>query len=160
MVRFNRTVGSGNREYPRPVGPDARAKMWRDALGIANIGRNASRLTIALQHRQLGDECVREFCDWFRKQAGLLTRRGIEVHVDTFDLSNNYIGNDGLVYVAAALLDIAPKSLRVLKLHHNQIEDAAALVDIITKGQLAELHLSHNHSNAKSIFEPCLQYRI
>ena len=154
MVRFNRTVGSGSRgEDPRPVGLDARAQTWRDALGIADVGRNASRLTIALQHRQLGDACVREFCDWLRKQAGLLTRRGIEVHVDTLDLSNNYIGNEGLVCVAAALLDISPKSFRVLKLHHNRIEDAAALVDIIAKGMLAELHLSHNQLNAKSIFE-------
>ena len=154
MGRFIRIVGPHHREpQQQHVGPEAREKAWREALDIRSVGQNASRIAIALQHRRMGDECVIEFCDWLRKQTGLLTRRGIEVHIDTFDLSNNDVGNDGLARVAATLRDIAPRSLRVLKLHHNRIENATPLLDTIAKGQLGELHLSHNQLSSKSIFE-------
>ena len=33
------------------------------------------------------------------------------------------------------------------------MEDAESLLDSIAKGKLAELHLSHNQLNSKSIFE-------
>ena len=75
------------------------------------------------------------------------------MHIDSFDLSHNAIGDRGLAKIASTLHTIAPESLRMLKLHHNTIVDATPLVEIIGWGKLAELHLSHNDLNAKSILE-------
>ena len=72
-------------------------------MGINNVGPNASRLSIVLQHRQLTDEHTMEFCERFLKQANLLTKRGIDVHIDTFDLSNNNIGDKGLAKIASII---------------------------------------------------------
>ena len=116
-------------------------------MGINNVGPNASRLSIAMQHRQMTDEHTTEFCEWFLKQANLLTKRGIDLHIDTIDLSNNTIGDTGLAKIANIIQEISPRSFRVLKLHHNNIADVTPLLDIIASGQLAELHLSHNNLN-------------
>ena len=48
---------------------------------------------------------------------------------------------------------LAPAGLRVLKLHHNIIVDATPLVPVVDAGKLAQLHLSHNHLNAKSLHD-------
>lgn len=153
MGRFIRIVGQHHREPQQDAGPAAREKAWREALAINNMGPNASRLSIVLQHRRMTDEHAMEFCEWFQKQAGLLTKRGVDLHIDTFDLSNNQIGDRGLASIASTLRGLSPKSFRVLKLHHNRICDARCLLDIIASGQLAELHVSHNMLNPESIYE-------
>ena len=153
MGRFVRIVGPHHREPQQHAGPEAREKAWREALCINSVGPNASRLSIVLQHRRMKDECAIEFCEWFRKQTNLLTKRGIDLHIDTFDLSNNDIGDKGLASVASTLRGISPTSFRVLKLHHNRITDCTPLLDILSSGKLAELHLSHNTLNPKSIYE-------
>lgn len=112
-------------------------------MGINNVGPNASRLSIVLQHRQLTDEHTMEFCEWFLKQANLLTKRGIDVHIDTINLSNNNVGDTGVAKTANIIQAISPRSFRVLALHHNRIADATPLLGIVAPG-LAELHLSHN----------------
>ena len=156
MGRFIRIVGPDHREPQQPVGPEVREKAWREALAINNAGPNESRLSIVLQHRRMADQCAIEFCEWFRKQTDLLTKRGIELHIDTFDLSNNYIGDKGLASIASMLRAASPRFLRVLKLHHNRITDATPLLDIIASGKLAELHLSHNNLSARSIYKVLL----
>ena len=148
MGRFIRIVGPNHVEPQQHVGPEAKERAWRDALAVKSVGPNASRLSIALQHRRMGDACAIEFCGWFEKQVGLLTRRGIAVHIDNFDLSHNAIGDRGLAKIASTLHTIAPESLRMLKLHHNKIVDATPLVGTIASGKLAELHLNHNDLNA------------
>ena len=108
MGRFIRIVGPNHFEPPTHAGPEAREKAWREALGIQNIGSNASRLSIVLQHRRMTSECAIEFCEWFLKQANLLTKRGIDLHIDTFDLSNNDISDKGLATIACTLRAVAP----------------------------------------------------
>ena len=84
MGRFIRIVGPNHSESQTHVGPEAREKAWREALGINNIGPNASRLSIVLQHPRMADECAMVFCDWYLKQTILLTKRGIDLHIDTY----------------------------------------------------------------------------
>ena len=153
MGRFVRIVGPSHFEPQTHAGPEAREKAWREALGINNIRPNASRLSIVLQHRRMTSECAIEFCEWFLKQANLLTKRGIDLHIDTIDLSNNNIGDTGLAKLANIIQEISPRSFRVLKLHHNRIADATPLFGIAAAGTLAELHLGHKNLNPKSIYE-------
>ena len=74
-------------------------------------------------------------------------------HLHTLDLSNNNIGDTGLAKFASIMREISPRSFRVLKLHHNRIANATPLLDTVASGKLAELHLSHNNLNPKSIYE-------
>ena len=90
------------------------------------------------------------------KASKSVIKRDIELHIDAFDLSNNNIGDKGLATIASTLRAVSPTSFRVLKLHHNRIADATPLLDVIASGKLAELHLSHNNLNPKSIYEVVL----
>ena len=155
MGRFIRIVGKDHREpQDQAHGLEARDKAWREALRIKTAGREASELSICLQHRRMADACVEEFCAWFEKQVGMLTRRGITAHIAAIDLSNNQIADRGLACIASTLGKLSPKSFRVLKLHHNRIKDVCApLLEIIAWGKLGELHLSHNDLSPKSIYE-------
>jgi hypothetical protein len=120
------------------------AATWEE---LVQFKKEVRSLKISMNGQGLSNESAERWCKWFRKYCDKhLGHKDREpIVAKRVDFSSNHLSAAGIGKILDTL--IARKiSASVLMMHHNQLEDGAAMANYITfcAGEMQELHLSHN----------------
>mmetsp|Transcript_6285 Transcript_6285/g.15619 ORF Transcript_6285/g.15619 Transcript_6285/m.15619 type:complete len:494 (+) Transcript_6285:61-1542(+) len=118
---------------------------WAHAIKSRGV---AHGFEIWMERQGINDEKMRKWCEWFDRRCESLTygRRGLMARQLNF--SHNEVSEIGVRFLLDVLMRREVR-VKVLKLYQNRIADGTDLAELVrwSKGQLVELHLSHNRLN-------------
>lgn len=152
--------------HGKPSFENWEAEEW-SACVEHNVNNNT--VWIFMSGWEMTDDNVVRWGAWFREHMQWLVGSKGKFTYDTFakeiDFSNNELTTNGLQELFRVLRTCRVLA-RILKLHRNQLEDGIAIAEYIgaCKGNLRELHLSHNRLTEDGAVEICnaaaiLKYR-
>lgn len=120
-------------------------KAWEAAIKW----RDDRAFTLGMVGRSMEDAEISMWCSWF--QSYMKPYRSWEEGfvAQEVDLSRNCLTSLGVRRLLKALWH-ARISIRVLKLHHNQLECSKDIAGLMAEGVLREAHLSHNYLDANA----------
>mmetsp|Transcript_120245 Transcript_120245/g.190412 ORF Transcript_120245/g.190412 Transcript_120245/m.190412 type:complete len:1081 (-) Transcript_120245:203-3445(-) len=114
---------------------------------LVQVKKEVRSLKICMNGQGLTNESADRWCKWFRKHFDeVFGHRERElVEAKRVDFSSNLLGDVGIGKVLDTLTS-RNISTTVLMMHHNKLEEGAAVANYLTfcGGALQELHLSHN----------------
>jgi len=130
---------------PLPALKSSTQKAWEAAIKW----RDDQVFTLSMVGRSMEDAEMSMWCSWF--QSYMKPYRSWEEGfvAQEVDLSRNCLTSLGVRRLLNALWD-ACVSVRVLKLHHNQLECSKDIAGLMAEGVLREAHLSHNYLDASA----------
>jgi len=128
--------------------------MW-ESWAHFDMGRR--QFDIAMAGWEMEDRDMQQWCAWFRARVERIgTRLFCEQRLTAREVnfSNNQLTGLGVRMLLNTLLD-TQVVVRVLKLHHNRLEEGGSVADYLRKcdGTLWELHLSHNRLGTAAVLD-------
>lgn len=114
------------------------SKAWEPAISFSDDWT----FTLRMSDHGMDDEQIGAWCRWFRGYMKPYTRKSSFVAREV-DFSRNGLTEKGVQLVLRTLSQCGV-AIRILKVHHNKLEEAGVLESLIHEGDVREVHLSHN----------------
>uniref|UniRef100_A0A7S2PE65 Uncharacterized protein n=1 Tax=Zooxanthella nutricula TaxID=1333877 RepID=A0A7S2PE65_9DINO len=137
----------GAEEAKRPASRLVRRAThgWEAAVRFRDDGES---LKILMAGQSMGDADAGSWSIWFRKYMDPYVDWEKGYVAQEVDFSRNRLTSVGVRRILNALWH-ANVSVRVLKMHHNQLETGDDIAELIAEGSLREVHLSHNQLSSE-----------
>jgi len=138
----------------------AAAEAWsKEAMweSWAYFDQGRRQFDIAMAGWGMEDQDIKQWCDWFRAHVESIGARFAceqRLTAREVNFSDNHLTGIGVQTLLTTLLD-TKVVVRVLKLHHNRLDEGGGVADYLCKcnGMLWEVHLSHNRLGTAAALE-------